>query len=358
MVPYYTMLAALLWVPLQSSDGEASLAFDRLCATIQKISTMQCKVAYKEYQGKDVLTADNQAMYYRKNNIYRIIENSNIYVEKQKQSSDIDMMFDGKIVKNISKTGNAVIGGIRLPSKPTGAKCDAFRNMLFSIYSPRYSTYLSIQDFKSMYQVKSLVERRDANNRAVVEVTGSCVIDELELVYTLQFDVDWNYIITSMIADCKLDDGKKVRHQFKVTDVTEAIPGVFVPTAIHRESHVDQKLRWWAETVVTGIRVNQSLPDGALNFRFPSGIEVYDGISFTRYQVDSDGNKISAETPFTGGGSISGNVPVNASPVQRVSKTASVSEDVSYWHYLPYLFIAISLVSLGYWYRLRSHSQG
>lgn len=343
-----TALLLLSIFLLRPAFGEdlAATAIAKCCDSIQQISSIRCQVLYNEYKGSSDPVVANKAMYYRKNEVIRIVEDCTLYIDNQKQTTTLDVFCDGKLTKQTNQSGAAVTGGIRSPLKPNSSKCDAFNHCLFNVLTPRYSAYKPAQEFFRLLKITSAKRIKDKKDRDVIEIYGECKIDDLDCNYTIHFDESWNYIVTAMAIDCRITDQRKVRHQFNVDIVSEIAPGIYIPTNITRETYLSGDLLWFSKVVISNIVVNSPIPQHLLIFKFPHGVEIYDSINSSKYRVDENGNRISPQVTVEAGGLLTPRNTDDASTRLYTHKSSSKEEYTPLWHYVPYLFGIIFLVTL------------
>lgn len=105
------------------------------------------------------------------------------------------------------------------------------------------------------------------------------------------FDPNVNYLVRKEVYSL----GSYVREQ-EVVQFKESAPGLFFPEQVSGRSKDST-----SSTLLSEIRVNQPLPAGVFNFRYPHGVYLSDGIKGVSYRVDIEGNPISAATPHARG---------------------------------------------------------
>jgi hypothetical protein len=118
------------------------------------------------------------------------------------------------------------------------------------------------------------------------------------------FDPAVNYLVRKVVYTTPGPKGR-IRQEQEVTQFKECAPGVFFPERAKGSSGLegtsannDSALFNEFSVLFSDIHVNEPLPDDIVRFRYPDGIILSDAIRGTTYRVDSEGNRISDETPF------------------------------------------------------------
>jgi len=112
----------------------------------------------------------------------------------------------------------------------------------------------------------------------------------------IYFDPTVNYLVKKTVYTIH---GKSdyVRED-EITDFTECSPGLFFPRNAAGRSGAPENWTLTTKSVLSEIRVNQALPADTFRIRFPHNVIMTDAIRGTRYRIDSNGNRISEETPY------------------------------------------------------------
>jgi hypothetical protein len=165
----------------------------------------------------------------------------------------------------------------------------------------------------------------------------------------LHFDPAVNYLIRKQVYVCATAKGNFYRER-EVVQFQECKPGLFFPQKIVGRSDSDGKPFSKTSIEISAIRVNEPLPEGIFDFRYPQGAMLFDDIEGVRYQVDSFGNRISESVPIT-----RQPPPPTASKSEKGMQTLDEPSHLSQW-ILPssvaILTVAVAIALLR-WYRRR-----
>jgi hypothetical protein len=151
----------------------------------------------------------------------------------------------------------------------------------------------------------------------------------------IAFDPAANYLIRKVEY---IAGSGSVRREEEVQRIHECAPGLFIADLIMMKSNDGTA----GQARLSEIKVNEPLPPEVFVFRYPEGITLIDGIRRTRYQVDSQGNRISPETPLARGPA----PPQAAEPPRSTPGIETQREPVAWTAWILPLGIAVLVLGL------------
>jgi hypothetical protein len=115
----------------------------------------------------------------------------------------------------------------------------------------------------------------------------------------IHFDPAVNYLVRKVIYTGSWSSGN-LRREDEVVHFKECAPGVFFPERTAGRSGPEGKFDFNHTTKFSDIRINQPLPKDIFQIRYPNGVYLSDHIRGVGYHVNTEGRRISPETPLEG----------------------------------------------------------
>ncbi len=176
--------------------------------------------------------------------------------------------------------------------------------------------------------------------------------------FELWFDPATNYLIRKKVVHLRFHSAQWWRDV--VVRFKETAPAIYFPEHVVREQYYGDKLNLKTVIAFTDIQVNQSLPTGTFQLRFPHGVVVQDSIQGKYYRADAEGREIgpafdengkvmvfNQERPLPAGYPSDG--PFTSTPHEPGSWTAWI---------LPASLTVLALAGALWWLRRRRSASG
>jgi hypothetical protein len=137
-------------------------------------------------------------------------------------------------------------------------------------------------DGRELYAVQLYFDPKDAQGAPwLVEVS---------------FDPQVNYLIRKFMRETRSGAKFKSHGEEQVVKFAEVAPGLYFPERIEgRDNLGDGQHITTTTAVISDTKINQPLPEGIFQLRFPPGTYMADSLRKSSYRVDQDGNPISPE---------------------------------------------------------------
>jgi len=361
----FTVLMALLIVastPPRATGGDGATGVESLLAAHRgsrgMVETMSCRVNFaiqiSDNKGSFTKQTCSSEFWLSAQAIRaKIIEGDETYDYTWKDSVRMGL-----------HTRSGERGGVELSANKAGYanrhlhRCDAWSRGLFVLTLPGTIFEYPLEQLAAESQAPNRVERKTVDGRPIVAIVLVFPVSESpkrpeKWGVEVQLDPAVNYLVRKTIYTMTTATGAKYEREEEVIKFVEPLPGIYFPEKIVGHDGFDGKVRSTRETTISGIKINQPLPENIFQLRYPNGIYMTDSVTNTTYQIDADGRPTSGSAPL---GTIppppAGKMEPTIAPTETTEEPASPTRWV-----LP-ISLAVLLAGIGlYVYRrLRSRS--
>ncbi len=161
-----------------------------------------------------------------------------------------------------------------------------------------------------------------------------------------------NYLIDRVEYRCETSDGHVVYREHIVESFAEPAPSHFFPQRIQCNSTVDGKESASRAIEFSDIKINTAILDGVFQLEFPNNFVMHDEIRRSHYRIDSNGNRISAETPTKTSSSVApgvagriGSDRSSGADLERPTEVVTTHEPISWSRFLlPFFLVLLTAV--------------
>jgi hypothetical protein len=199
------------------------------------------------------------------------------------------------------KSGTLMKAAIGPPHKAPVTDCDVWPLGLLALNRPGTLNYFPFEQLLEMAADSPKASRRTLDGRefVVVELSFDAPQDgpgpwNVEIY----FDPTVNYLIRKTFYRTTAGAKARVEREDKVLDFIEGAEAVFVPIRSEFKSYWGKKLKTVREVVLSAVRVNQLVPPGTFDLRFPAGALLLDHTRKVYYTTDPEGNPTSKPEPL------------------------------------------------------------
>lgn len=246
--------------------------------------------------------------YYRSGqNVFIKFANDKLVSEALVKDGKVRGVTNVKDKNSSSKSG----GGFRTDDGREYSRCDAWERGLIKILLPNDDKYLPFAQLVREASSVGKISEATLDGKQVVAVT--MVLDKpgsnLDLKWdaTVYFDPTANMMIVGTDHRTVTKDGRRLNRMSRVRDMREPKPGIFFP------ARVEATIQWGDEpvepvraTTITGIRINEPVPDSTFALRYSEGLTVFDRDMNASYKVNDRGERITPPEMFQTGGKVNG----------------------------------------------------
>ncbi|MCI0639879.1 MAG: hypothetical protein L0Y72_07985 [Gemmataceae bacterium] len=180
-------------------------------------------------------------------------------------------------------------------------RSDAFSRALLVLNIPASTRHVPFEELIRIASKKGKPKKMSIGGRELLmmELSFNADAERREpWIVQVYFDPSVNYLVRKTVHSVSTSSGSLRREEI-VDEFNESAPGVYFPVHISGVTEIDGTSWSTQTTQLLDLKVNRPLPAGILDFRFPEGVHLSDGVQGVTYRVDAQGNRISDATPLT-----------------------------------------------------------
>ncbi len=265
-------------------------------SALEAIQTFSCKV--KVIKGNGFESLNETGQYWRCNDAVR--------VRGSIGGLQFDALQQGSVVRSIG-TKSSFVGGKLKASSPSAPErvgsiipatgplpgCDVWNRGLLRFTGPisESGSGFKMMPFDELMAEcpRSLsVKRRTEEGVAYTVVAYSDQGSRVRYDYEIWLNPQINYLAAKWVIKEVGKSGKALpATEHRILKFAEVLPGIFFPEVSESKTLDGTFLQ---SAVFSDIKINQPVPPELFDFRFPSGIEVFDAIEGKSYKIGADGN--------------------------------------------------------------------
>jgi|GEM_PF-4528348 hypothetical protein len=313
--------ALTIALALMPGDDLLELLRRRHQAAVDSVQTLECTVEVRDTLGKSQTVT--RAKYFRSGNRVRVSEST--------QKGTIEALLRDGIATSIGhEPGNKLypVTAAISPGNKWFVHSDCYVNMLLVL--PAADSRRPIDQFLDQVHKSRTVQRvrEDGRDLVRVEVTSPSQ-PPVVWSFTAFFDPQVNYLARKLVvarADRPMGQAVTV-----ITRFAEPAPGLFFPVESRFEDTVNGKIESARTVSITGLNVNQPIPESVFTIKIPAGVRVHNRITNTTYQQPGPNQAVPPTASPTSNGGFSGAFIANADGQVATAETRVTDEDTPTW---------------------------
>lgn len=296
-----TLLTLFVWLllcALGRADDQANLVKQVQIsnrAAVEAIHTLSCKAT------RSMTRANGQAEESPTEEHHHSGGNVRVRLRHGQDWTDV-LVKDGVMysMSNVRETfiPYKVLGHVaRYRDTPIGM-CDPMYESLFFLRAEvqNESRRVTFDEFMNKPHALRRAERVSEGSRELIVLRLEFAPDSWAEYY---FDPSANYLMRKLKSSYVMPGSPSIKDSLtEVTRYREATPGIFFPEEVVKRVALNGKPTATIRAVFRDVRVNQPLPAGIFDFRFPKDAMVDNEIQGKRYRIGADGTQVGESEPM------------------------------------------------------------